>query len=566
MFALRFQFPAGRYHATPWGRNVNEADVAWPPEPWRVLRALIAAYWRKGDRERWSKDDLGHLIDALAEMLPAYWLPEGAIHTHTRHYMPQGRGNPKLVFDSFVRIQDGESITVAWPNQNLEDDLFALATDLAAAIGYLGRAESWTECKALASWQQDPNCGPAAEGFSGDAVHLMIPRSPAAYQAERERLLADERRRSIANAKRPLSERQLETRIAKSFQSKVGGLDTLPERLVDALSLDTADYQDRRWSHPPAGHEVLYARAPSVALQVASRKAGRRSYARVESDPPTVARFLLAGRPRPPVEDAIKIGEIMRLAALAQFGWERDDATGRVLPKAPPVISGRGSDGKPLRDPSHVHAYWIPEDADSDGLIDHISVFIAEGIDRGVQTKLDRITRLWLKAKHSADNDESYAGGVEEWRLALEGFAKPEYFGNASRIFGCSERWRSVTPFLAAGHLHDAPRQKTKDYGREFKRLVRRLGMDRRFDFDANLIEVSQIPEIRAGGTARRVLHFRRFRSRGREVRRDTTGAFLEVLFPVPIEGPLALGYGSHYGLGLFARVDDRADAYVMTG
>jgi CRISPR-associated protein Csb2 len=36
MLALAFTFPAGRYHATPWGRHVNEADVAWPPEPWRI--------------------------------------------------------------------------------------------------------------------------------------------------------------------------------------------------------------------------------------------------------------------------------------------------------------------------------------------------------------------------------------------------------------------------------------------------------------------------------------------------------------------------------------------------
>ena len=75
MFALAFRFPAGRYHATPWGRNVNEADIAWPPEPWRLLRALIATYWRKGDRARWSADDLARLIDTLAQTLPEYQLP-----------------------------------------------------------------------------------------------------------------------------------------------------------------------------------------------------------------------------------------------------------------------------------------------------------------------------------------------------------------------------------------------------------------------------------------------------------------------------------------------------------
>ena len=42
MFALAIRFVAGRYHATPWGRHVNEADVAWPPEPWRLLRAFVA--------------------------------------------------------------------------------------------------------------------------------------------------------------------------------------------------------------------------------------------------------------------------------------------------------------------------------------------------------------------------------------------------------------------------------------------------------------------------------------------------------------------------------------------
>ena len=90
MFALSFRFLAGRYHATPWGRNVNEADVAWPPEPWRLLRALIAVYWRKGDRERWPEEYLAGLIDALAASRPVYSLPEGAIHAHTRHYMPIG--------------------------------------------------------------------------------------------------------------------------------------------------------------------------------------------------------------------------------------------------------------------------------------------------------------------------------------------------------------------------------------------------------------------------------------------------------------------------------------------
>ena len=43
MLAISFTFHAGRYHATPWGRHVNEADVAWPPDLWRPLPAGTTA-------------------------------------------------------------------------------------------------------------------------------------------------------------------------------------------------------------------------------------------------------------------------------------------------------------------------------------------------------------------------------------------------------------------------------------------------------------------------------------------------------------------------------------------
>ena len=36
----------------------------------------------------------------------------------------------------------------------------------------------------------------------------------------------------------------------------------------------------------------------------------------------------------------------------------------------------------------------------------------------------------------------------------------------------------------------------------------------------------------------------------------DTRGSFWRLSFPTPIDGPLALGFGCHYGLGLFRRLD----------
>ena len=550
MFALRFRFTAGRYHATPWGRNVNEADVAWPPEPWRLLRALVAAYWRKGDHGRWSADALGCLMDALAETPPVYLLPSGAIHTHTRHYLPQARGGTTLVFDGFLRVPERASITAAWPDVALDADLFTLGADLAASIGYLGRAESWTDCEALADWSDEPNCGPVAAGFVGDPLRLLAALSRKAYATERNRLITDERRRLCSAAQKPLTAKQLETRIAKAFRIHASGVDTLPERLLDALALDTSDYQAKGWPRPPAANEVLYARAEAAAPGVVPPVPQRRRRRDVSSDLPTVARFLLAGRPRPRIEDAVRIGELMRLAALSKFGWRRDETTGRRVPNAPPSISGRGSDGKPLRVPSHGHAYWLPEDADSDGLIDHISVFVADGIGHDIRAKLDRITRLWLEPKQRVDDGEDGGTALQEWRLALEGFGRPDDFVGSGDIFGHSARWRNITPFLASGRL------KAGGYAREFRRLVNRTGMDTRFGFDVQKIKVSELKVVVVGGSRRGALHFHRFRSRGKEVQYDATGMFLEVDFPLALDGPLALGYGSHFGLGQFALVE----------
>ena len=238
----------------------------------------------------------------------------------------------------------------------------------------------------------------------------------------------------------------------------------------------------------------------------------------------------------------------MRRAALARFGWQHDEATGRRIPQAPWEISGRGADGKPMRDPSHTHAFWFPEDADGDGWIDHVSVFVAGGISPDVQARFDRITRLWLAPKQRSEDGGAEPVAVKEWRLALEGFGRPADFAGGAGIFGTSRRWRSATPFLASGHL------KAAGYPGEVRRLLKRRGLD------VTDVEVTLREAIEVGGTPRRAIHFHRFRSRGREAQPDAAGALLDILLPEEIEGPLAIGYGSHFGLGLFGAVAGEHD------
>ncbi len=571
MLALSFSFPAHRYHATPWGRHVNEADVAWPPEPWRILRALIAAYWRKGTCNDWSKEDATSLIDALAAAPPIYHLPEGTVHAHTRHYMPAPT-KTTLVFDAFAHLPDGAAIVAAWPELVLEPRQFALAADLAEGIGYLGRAESWVECTALTKWDVTlANCLPEdySGNGSGEMVGVLTPLTASAYAARRARLLgqadADERAAAHAAAKRPPTEGVLRRKRDRTF-----GV-TLPERLMDAVAVDTADFQKHGWNRPPAAHEVSYRRAP---LSPHPRRPAGRSDRPLDRSRYTVARYLLAGRPQPRIEDAVKIGELMRVAALSKFGWEKDPRTGRGRPLAPPEISGRGEGNTPLRDAHHSHAFWLPEDADGDGLIDHVCVCAATGFDDRARVALDRLTRLWLRTGTSEDSADRDGGGRREWRLALEGFGTCDEFAQASALFRRARTWQSVTPFLSTGHLKrtrdarqvrhmleqgqpvDGTLADATGYPREVRRLLQRRGI--LAGPLAEQLEIEILPHIEVHGAPRRPLQFHRFRSRGREAATDAHGTLLRLRFPDEVRGPLALGYGCHFGLGLFAACEEQ--------
>lgn len=553
MLAFTFGFPANRYHATLWGHHVNESKVSWPPEPWRIIRALIASYRRKGNCDKWKEDDLKKLISCLAQNPPYYKLPNTVISGHTRHYMPipkKGK-NPSLIFDAFFQFPKGEKLVTYWPDLKLDFSLFELASHLAEGIGYLGRAESWTECVAtscLKSKETEVICKPAGKTEISERntiIRMISPRSESDYASERKRLIKEFEENLFPEAKasgdKPPTEKKLERKLKEKFGP------TLPEHLIDALALDTGDYKKYGWNYPPAAREVTYV-LPLTQHVVRPRYTVQdintsKNY--------TVARYILAGKPLPRIENTVKIGELIRIAALSKFGWEDSPSTGRRRPKAPSVISGRDSEGKPLRNSSHSHAFWLPEDSDGDGWIDHITVYAPEGLNRDVRIKLNRLTRLWVN-DDDVKNGNSENHKSLEWQLALEGFGQPEDFLGSSKIFGMSRVWVSSTPFLATGHL------KAEGYSGEIKRLLKRRKIIA--ESLVKYVQVEVLPSAKIGGTVRRATHFHRFRSRSyrRQNQPDTHGALLRLNFPEPINGPLSLGYACHFGLGMFFDAESR--------
>jgi CRISPR-associated protein Csb2 len=494
MLAIAFRFPGGRYHATPWGRHVNEADVAWPPEPWRLVRALLAVWHRRLAPQPGDAAELRGLLSALAGEAPHYRLPP-AVHSHARHYMRIRAGSgekPTLVFDAFLRLDSTEDLVVLWPGVELAQADALLLDKLLEQLPYLGRAESWVDARRLADWDGEVNCGPAGDdgpaGACAEPVEMLLPETPAAYAARRDDLLAQG--------------------LPKKRSERAAIMATLPEDWLDALAVETSALQAAAWSDPPAARRLLYARPRPDLSAVRPRTT-------TTGVPVRTLRFALYGRPLPRVEDTLRLGELARRAAIGRVG--------RFLgeDRVPALVSGH----ELASGPAHLHAFFLPEDADGDGRIDHLTLHAPTGFEGAALPALESLTRLWTREG-------------SEWRLLFEGRSTATHA--ASPLEGPARRWVSATPWLRPWHA---------------KRGFGDLEQLRRECRSRDLPEPSScevLAERTVAGRPLRPVQFARFRSRRGLHQPDRQGRFLRLEFAEALSGPLALGFGCHFGLGLF--------------
>jgi CRISPR-associated protein Csb2 len=254
-----------------------------------------------------------------------------------------------------------------------------------------------------------------------------------------------------------------------------------------------------------------------------------------------VVRFALFARPLPLVTDTMRVADLMHRSAVAWFGG-RNNPTSKSQ-----TLSGLGADSKPLI--GHRHAFYLPTDEDGDGRLDHLTVWAPGGFTMKEVEALAAVPCL----KSDEDREILLAflgcGDLEDFREAQE-------ITRQHPIFGRSMVWQSITPFtlvrhpkVRRGQLVDGPEQQVS------------LEFSRRRSFPEHLAhygtgQLQEPPEILpAIPCANRPLYpleFYRWRKGGPAA----PGAyFFRLTFNQPIAGPLALGYGCHFGLGQFAPI-----------
>jgi len=232
-------------------------------------------------------------------------------------------------------------------------------------------------------------------------------------------------------------------------------------------------------------------------------------------------RWRLQGGDPIPLFDVLTLGEAARRAL---------GATAKRLnrtPYLPDCLHGSASSD----DRSHGHAFYLPEDADGDGVFDHLLVFAGKGLTPDAIALLACCTELrWP--------DRPAIGLHTVW------------VGDRTRGggFGPHRRWVSCTAYVTPRRpaaRGDRVRDGLSPANQIAAELTTRaLPVPSRIEiFDA----------LGVGGQEIEASTFRR--QRQNKDPREAAGlvsCFALLEFDQPLQGPLALGYGCHFGLGQF--------------
>jgi CRISPR-associated protein Csb2 len=301
------------------------------------------------------------------------------------------------------------------------------------------------------------------------------------------------------------------------------------------LCLDTQTIHEKRWPRVPGAKWVNYASvAPAPAVRTGPRSE--------TAERPTVARLLLDGPVLPLKTETIAVAEAFRHAVMSRFRrWcERhpDGAEAFLRPGLEPKYSSRTFSGRELggamrRD--HDHAYYLPE-SDDPRRITHVTVFAAEGFGPGEIAALTGLRSLKF-------------GNLEDLRVQLIGL------GQASGLIEPSREWVSATPFLAHRNLKRRGIRRDAvdpaDVRNSFlticiRELLNRMG-----------IRAAEVQPVVTDGAPRPV-EYRRGRNRAGDDGFSRPFGMFRLVFAEPVQGPISLGYGSHFGMGQFQPVSER--------
>ena len=537
MEIIQISFPARRYHATPWDAHVNEGRIEWPPSPWRIIRALLAVGYTKFGWVDGPTPLAKSALQKLSGALPSYLLPK-ATETHTRHYMPTKDKTAK-VFDAFLRFSDPDASLRIRFDVHLSDDERSTLAELVAGLTYLGRAESWAEASLLNALTAEESLGSGAwcqpNTFGGGRAVRLLTAMPAdafnRWRSEQVTAAADvfeaaEREKTAAKGKNPTA--KAIANVREKAQANY------PRDIIAALHMETATWQSQGWPQPPGTQWIDYS-VPDELL-------GQEPLSTSPTAPhrEKVNAVLLAidgegkrGIVRPLMKRTLPLMELLHGESVRKA--TRELSFGNL-----PELTGKDDEGIVQR--GHQHAHWLPLSLFGQGRIDHVLVWC--GIPLSVQAIAALSSFRWAYAKGIDRLSVNLAGMgcISEIERQLN--SQPACIKQGLAPLQTGTVWRSVTPLVLRKFVHR--RGKKSPEGQIREELLERGFSDL---VSVEFWSPTQMVEEDLKGFVLK-------RKNGKQSPPFEASWAATITFSAPQQGPICLGYGSHFGLGLFGCVE----------
>lgn len=279
------------------------------------------------------------------------------------------------------------------------------------------------------------------------------------------------------------------------------------------LATDTAELRKKGADLPPDTHWLRYFVGPPVSRP-------RPRPRKVEA---TAVLLALEAGAQPRVLDTVEIAEAIRRAVLSRAG-ESPTLTGRV-------------DERPRVD-GHTHAHFLPFDLDGDGFLRHCLIYAEEGFSAEDLDAIGAVRKVRRPREDVVETHLLEVGPLDIMStLPIVGDGR-----EGARV------WTSATPFLLP--RHPKPRKTGLVDGPEAQ-LRRELDLRRANGQVPSVRAIRSVPALeQRNARTLRWLEFRRWRKNRKPA--VPQGYGYEIEFDEPVRGPLALGFGAHFGLGLF--------------
>ena len=507
--AIEQIFLTGRFHATRWNQSpFEDLHGEWPPSPWRLLRTLAARWFEyareTGDLETAVRD---RLLRALARELPTFHLPTNAIHSSAWASRGLKQYQPTELTKSDKK--KGEP-WVKRPQTTLAVDSFACVPHSAPVI--------WL-------W---PTLDLGQDKAAIELLDHLLRRVTYFGRAE-----------SLSFLRRLPDDAALPAPNCTLLSEPGAGSPVLA--LTPGQSLDInvllahSDDQLVRFRRIPPGTAWRFARLPVPAVVKVEQPKPQRA-------PVSLMQFALGSRVFPPMASWIRLTERFRGAAL--------DALARQLAAKPKtrfrdlspsqragfaLMTGKGADERPLTGHRHTWFLLLP---DAGGRPTRLVCYRHEPFTAQEQDALLAASEMPL----------SWDYGSNDWRFRA--VPLPGETPLPKDIFGRALEWESSTPYIPSRHVFARNGKPKPGLGvaQQVAADLANAGLPAAKVFLAN-------EELERRGIWVKIHRPRRVRDGAtNDLKR---GYRVRILFSAPVDGPIALGHSTHFGLGLFVPVGE---------